>query len=303
MTNLEHKPATQVKTHVDEMPPVENVALPPEEHQFGRIMREKEKAGRKGWIGKALGSAAGIAVAAAGVVGYNMVSNDNEAPEPTTEPGASAPAVPGPVETSEPTAAPVETAEPSPSDLPTAETPETITTIEPVPADLPAQELVEAASALVQEWIFAGATEDSIEATRAERLDILGEGGVTAEEAVRIIAERNAEQYTDTILGSDWQNNAWAVEYREYLISSNVRAIQSALTRFVNGEPLQYQTTESSDFSELEAPDGQRIVSYQQTTTIHNGEHEPSTSIYVHTFDILDDGTVRLVNQETTQLN
>lgn len=235
----------------------------------------------------------GIAIGLAGL-GFGaqkiMSESVNNAPEPNTQPSVEAPVVPG-----EPTA---------PSD------PETQTPVEIAPetlrlsADLPAEELARQSVDLVNDWMFAGATEETIEATAAEQIRLIQEEGIGFEQAFTYMAEENADYYTKAVMVDDWENNPEAVEFHQYMVDRNAKAIQVALTRHTNNEPLITWDVEVSDVQELERPEGKRSIQYISTITAHNDESVPTpvSLMNVRGFDTTS-GSALLFDESSNQLD
>lgn len=258
------------RKHSVETPSAENLH---DRFKPDRKRSKVEKFGR----GRQVAVISGIAVALAGVgvFGGKFATEAKDAPDIDTKPTAEAPVVPG--EPTEPTSEPT----PVESEAPVESGPETLR----IPADLPAVELARASVELVDDWAFAGATDDTIEQTQKEQMRLIQEEGIGFDQAFVEIAEQNAQYYSKAVLIEDWESNEEAVVYREYLVQENARNIRDALRHYVNNEPLPYWTYEIDEVEELEAPEGERTIRFITKVTPQNSEGTAGTLMNVRGFD------------------
>lgn len=263
-----------------------------------------DRLGRKGQF--IAGGAILATIIGGGIGAQKILGDSNESPVPTPKPTIDAPVTPGETATPTTTPAPTETVEPSPTDIPTGiETEVPLSDIEPVPADLPADELVKEMSERLEQWVFAGATEDSIAETQNKVLALMDEGH-QYEDALDLVAQENAKKYEDTLLAENWEENPLTVDYRDGIIEENTNLMGVVLGQQTRGEEFIYREIEFSEFEEITDPtlvkEGQRLIHFVKSVTPRNSTSEPRKVLMAQVFDV-SDGTARLVERASNNIS
>ena len=234
-------------------------------------------------LGKKL-FAVGASVALAGSLAA-CGGDSSETPTSTSAPTVEAPVVPGenptqPVETETP--APVETE------------PTTSIDLEPIPADAPPEEIAQASTDMWNDWVFTGATEDTVVETNNSWFAYEGE----YESFLQETANKNAEPFVETYFAPDRENNQALVHYYDIAVEANKDYLEVALNRINNDKPLIDVSVEISNVFEVPAPEGQRTIQFNIDGEFTNSEVEYRGGLIKRTFDI-SDGTARMIGNET----
>ena len=258
-------------------------------HEIREHFNEKENPRSAKWgRGKQVGVAATIltALAVGSGITMNALSGETkETPEPGTQPTVEAPVVPGENPTQ-----PVETETPAPIET----EPTTSIDLEPIPADASPEEIAQASTDMWNDWVFTGATEDTVVETNNSWFAYEGE----YESFLQETANKNAEPFVETYFAPDWENNQALVRYYDVTVGANKNYLEVALHRINNDKPLISVSTEVSNVFEVPAPEGQRIIQYNISGEFTNSEVEYRGGLIKDIFDI-SDGTARLVGTET----
>lgn len=248
---------------------------------FPEKVRRLDRLNRGGqW---AIGGVIASLAIAGGFLGGKALSEKNEAPNSVPKPTAEAPVTPGPIESE----APVETTEPSPAET----EPSTSNELQPIPADLSVEELAKASSNLYLDWVLANATDETVEEAYDKWHTT---SDISVEEFTHNVAQLNADRYSSVLFSNTWSENPDLVEYYDNTLNSNATLIEVALQRHVAGEPLVKISTSISNITELDAPEGQRIIRYDIDGEYENSDQEYIDGTVIETFDI-SDGTARLI--------
>lgn len=231
----------------------------------------------------------GQRLAAVGVGAVTMVGgltacgeNTSATPEDTSTP-SSVTVIDNPGE-----ATPTETATPTQS-------PETETTVESlrIPADLPAEQLAQETGDLFTEWLMADANQDEISSTKEARYEYDG----SQTDFINSLAQENADLYATALMSDEWAQDPATQTIYDSMLQANKEYIGIALQRFTTDQPLLERSITVANVSELEAPEGQRKITFELTDHFVNSEYTDQQMLATYTYSTTD-GTARLIAAE-----
>lgn len=224
-------------------------------------------------------SAVGIAVLAA--CGPNAEAQSPDPVETTVSTEA-----PAPVETTE--------APQTPEATPSA-TPESLR----LSAELPADQLVEGSMELWSDWIFAGATEDTAQATYDDWMGYFN-GGL--EDYKNEVAQKSGDFYAAALLPDNWQDDPYASAIYNNTVNNNKEMLSTVINRKENNQPLiDHSFTVSNVVENDHTSDGARIVEFDLNEQYVNNETTPEQSSHgLFRYTVAEDGTARLTEYTFT---
>ena len=162
-----------------------------------------------------------------------------------------------------------------------------------IPADLSVEQLAITSGKLWDEWVFAGATDETLAVTDRGFDDFNG----TIDEYIAGLAQKNADLYSSAFLGENWQDDPSLVGFYNNTVEANKMYIEIGLKRYMNDEPMIKVVEHESDITELPAPEGQRIIQYTLSGKIENSTSQYIGGIVKRTFDI-SSGSALLIAYE-----
>lgn len=168
--------------------------------------------------------------------------------------------------------------------------------VETISAELPADQLIDAALNRQNDWVFQGATSETVPDNQAQ-VDNLYLNDPSYNEdydaVLRAVADANGQKYAETVFKTDWQNDPALVDYYNDKVAANAETMNTNIARFKRGEAYVEQVSQIGAVVELEAEENQRIVKFDVQDTLINSNNVPVTSTGTYTFDI-SDGTARI---------